>query len=110
MAFWISIQFLLNFIRISSQGSVGPFVWYKQSNGSVPFITSQLQYTQVNKVPYGAKDVFDLQFPHYNKFIDYTKTRKDEDGVFIAGTYLQYFLHNQKNIKLDGMTNRLWEM
>ncbi|HCY21349.1 TPA: hypothetical protein DIC40_05915 [Patescibacteria group bacterium] len=53
----------------------------------------------VNK--YDWKDVFDLQFPHYNKFIELVKERKDEDGVFIAGTYIQYFLHNQRNIKQD---------
>jgi hypothetical protein len=33
--------------------------------------------------------------------MDYTKNRDDNDGVLIAGTYLQYFLDNQKNIKFD---------
>jgi hypothetical protein len=28
---------------------------------------------------YSQKDVFDLQFPQYNRFIEYVKDRKDED-------------------------------
>jgi hypothetical protein len=27
------------------------------------------------------------------------KNRKDEDGVVVDGTYLSYFLHNQRNLK-----------
>jgi hypothetical protein len=33
---------------------------------------------------YSQKDVFNLQFPHYNKFIEYVKDRADKDGVLIA--------------------------
>lgn len=55
---------------------------------------------------YGQKDVFDLQFPHYNTVINHLQDRADEDGVMIAGTYLQYFLDNQTNITLDGMLSR----
>ncbi len=72
-------------------------------------ITSTLQQAEVVKSGYGRKDVFDLQFPHYNKFIEYTKERKNEDGVLIAGTYMQYFLDNQRNIKNDGMLARFRE-
>ena len=99
---WL-IQFTLNFVRISSQWGGGPFLRYKMNNGKTTEITTTLQQKEVVKVGYGQQDVFDLQFPHYNKFIDYVKNRKNTDGVLIAGTYMQYFLDNQWNIKGDGM-------
>jgi hypothetical protein len=71
------------------------------NNGKVSEITNNLQQKEVVKSAYGRKNVFDLQFPHYNKFIEYTKDRDNEDGVLIAGTYMQYFLDNQYNIKND---------
>jgi len=79
------------------------------NNGNTVEITDTLQQKNVVKAGYGQKDVFDLQFPHYNKFIDYVKNRSDKDGVLVAGTYLQYFLDNQHNIKLDGMLDRFRE-
>jgi len=97
------IQLVLNFVRISSQGASGPFVWYKMSAGQAQEYTDQLQPNSYPKIGYSQKEVFDLQFPHYNFIIDRLKDRKDEDGVMIAGTYLQYFLDNQKNLVLDGM-------
>lgn len=103
------IQFVLNFVRISSQGGGGPFLRYKMNNGKTVEITSTLQQKETIKVGYSQKDVFDLQFPHYNKFIDYVKTRKNTDGVLVAGTYMQYFLDNQHNIKGDGMLSRFRE-
>ncbi len=103
------IQFILNFIRISSQGGGGPFMRYKMNNGKTVEISTTLQQQEVVKAGYGWKDVFDLQFPHYNKFIDYVKNRPDTDWVLIAGTYIQYFLDNQRNIKSDGMLNRFRE-
>ncbi|AHB41498.1 hypothetical protein P148_SR1C00001G0708 [candidate division SR1 bacterium RAAC1_SR1_1] len=108
-AIWGIIQLFFNFIRISSQGSGGPFARYKMNTGKTIELDANLQQKEsiVNK--YDWKDVFDLQFPHYNKFIELVKERKDEDGVFIAGTYIQYFLHNQRNIKQDGMLGRLRE-
>lgn len=103
------VQLVLNFVRISSQGGGGPFLRYRMNNGKVIEMTTSLQQKEVIKSNYGRKDVFDLQFPHYNKFIEYVKNRKDEDGVLIAGTYMQYFLHNQYNLKNDGMLNRFRE-
>jgi len=97
------IQFVLNFVRISSQWGGGPFLRYRMNHGKNIEITTTLQQKEVVTPGYGRKDVFDLQFPHYNKFIDHTKTRKNDEGVLIAGTYLQYFLHNQRNILMDGM-------
>lgn len=105
---WV-IQFTLNFVRISSQGGSGPFMRYKMNNGKTTEITSSLQQKEVVKAGYGQKDVFDLQFPHYNKFINYVKDRENSDGVLIAGTYMQYFLDNQRNIRNDGMLNRFRE-
>lgn len=79
------------------------------NNGTVVEITNTLEQKQVTKASYGRKNVFDLQFPHYNKFIEYVKERSDTDGILIAGTYIQYFLHNQRNIRGDGMLNRFRE-
>lgn len=79
------------------------------SNGTSVEISSSLQQKETTKVGYGRKDVFDLQFPHYNKFIEYVKDRDDKDGVLIAGTYMAYFLDNQRNIKADGMLDRFRE-
>ena len=103
------MQFVLNFLRISSQGGGGPFIRYRMNNGNGVEINTQLQQQQVVKARYGWKDVFNLQFPHYNKFIDYVKNRPNNDGVLIAGTYMQYFLDNQHNIKGDGMLDRFRE-
>jgi len=99
---WL-VQLVLNFVRISSQGGGGPFLRYRMNNGKAIEITSDLQQKEIITSNYGRKDVFDLQFPHYNKFIEYVQERKNEDGVLIAGTYIQYFLGNQYNIKNDGM-------
>ncbi len=104
-----SIQFIFNFIRISSQWGSGPFLRYKMNNGNSVEISTSLQQKEITKVGYGRKDVFDLQFPHYNKFIEYVKDRPDTDWVLIAGTYMAYFLDNQRNIRNDGMLNRFRE-
>ena len=109
LAIWAIIQFVLNFIRISSQGGSWPFERYKMANGQTLEITDQLQQKETVVSSYGWKDVFDLQFPHYNKFIDYVADRADKDWVLIAGTYIQYFLKNQHNLVNDGMLNRFWE-
>lgn len=98
LVLWSAIQLLMNFIRISSQWGGGPFVRYKMSAGTQNVIENTLGQKQELSIPYTRKSVFDLQFSHYNKFIEYVKDRPDEDGVSIAGTYLQYFLHNQHNV------------
>lgn len=108
-AFWASIQLIFNIIRISSQWASGPFSWYKMGNGKTVEINNQLQQQEVVQSKYGRKNVFDLQFPHYNWFIDYVAKRKNSDGVLIAGTYMQYFLKNQHNLKIDGMLDRFWK-
>ena len=50
-----------------------------------------------------------MQFGQYQPFLEAVKNRTADEGVLIAGTYLQYFLNNQKNLRLDGMLTRLWE-
>ncbi len=61
------------------------------------------------KFPYKSKDVFDLQFNHYNKFIKVANSRKEDEGVFIWWTYMRYFINNQKNVYYDHMLVKLWE-
>jgi len=61
------------------------------------------------KFPYTAKDVFDMQFNHYNKFIRVANSRKEDEGVFIWWTYMRYFINNQKNVYYDHMLVKLWE-
>jgi hypothetical protein len=106
------IQTGLNLFRIASQGGSGPFTWYKGGTGkeNVFLFTAQgLQQKEVTKSKYTAESVFNLQFGHYNYFMQYVKDRKDEDGVLIAGTYLQYFLANQNNIVGDGLLTEFWK-
>ncbi|HCB50987.1 TPA: hypothetical protein DEP21_00035 [Patescibacteria group bacterium] len=79
------------------------------SIGKTVEFDTMLQQKEVTQNGYTRKNIFDLQFPHYNKFIDYVADRKNEDGVLIAGTYMQYFLKNQWNIKSDGMLSRFRE-
>ncbi len=95
---WVFVQWFMNSMRIASQGASGPFVWYKQSVWQTVEYSNQLVPSESFKIGYNWKDVFDLQFPHYNKFVEYVKDRPDEDGVHIEGTYLQYFLDNQHNL------------
>lgn len=106
---WVVLQFFFNWIRISSQWAWWPFGRYKSNVWKVTEFDELLQQKETIKYNYGWKDVFDLQFGHYNKFMDAVKDREDSDGVLIAGTYLPYFLKNQVNIRNDGMLDRLWE-
>lgn len=106
---FVLIQFFYNFIRISSQWSSWPFLWFKQSVWEKQIIGDDLSSKTETKIWYSQKDVFDLQFPQYNKFIEYVKNRKDKDWVLIAWTYLQYFLDNQRNLLIDWSLTRFWE-
>jgi hypothetical protein len=102
---FIIIQFILNFTRIASQGGGGPFLRYKSNVGMVTKTDENLQTTQVQKIGYTSHDVFDLQFPHYNAILRTVNTRGKDEGVIIAGTYIQYFIDNQRNISADGFLN-----
>lgn len=109
VSFLIFLQLMLNFLRISSQAGSGPFGWYKASFGQEQVFGNGFTDVKLKEGVYDADDVFALQFGQYSPVIEALKDRKDEDGVLIAGTYLQYFLHNQKNVKLDGLLSWLWE-
>ncbi len=109
LGLWMMVQMFFNLIRISSQWASWPFLWFQGSVGKGMEITDNLRIEEKIKIWYSQKDVFDLQFPQYNKFIEYTKDRDDKDGVLIAGTYLQYFLNNPKNIRFDGGLSWFWE-
>lgn len=98
LVLWSSVQLLMNFIRISSQWWWWPFVRYKMWVWTQQVVENTLAQSSELKIPYTWKNVFDLQFSHYNKFIEHVKDRPDEDWVSIAWTYLQYFLHNQHNV------------
>lgn len=106
------IQTGLNLFRIASQWGSWPFTWYKWGSAKeMTFVFTPQWITQQEEVKtnYKASDVFNIQFWHYNSFINYTKNRKDEDGVLIAWTYLQYFLDNQNNITSDGLLTQFWQ-
>lgn len=104
------LQLFFNLIRISSQWVGGPFARYRMNIGQTTEFDTGLQQQQILKNGYGWKDVFNLQFPHYNKFLNYVENRKNEDGVLVAGTYIQYFLKNQWDLNLDGMLSTFWEL
>ena len=57
--------------------------------------------------PYNAQDVFNVQFSHYNPFLQEVENRRNEDGILVAGTYIEYFLNNHNYLKRDGMLSRL---
>lgn len=106
------IQTGLNIFRIASQWWSWPFTWYKWWTGkeNVFVFTAQwLQQKEITRNNYKANDVFNVQFGHYNSFINYVKDRKDKDGILIAGTYIQYFLKNQKNIIGDWLLTEFWK-
>jgi len=110
LSIWGVLQLFFNLIRISSQWVGGPFARYRMNIGSTVEIDDTLQQKEVVKNGYNWQDVFNLQFPHYNKFINYVANRKDADGVLIAGTYIQYFIKNQWNVTMDGMLSVFWEL
>lgn len=102
-------QLMLNFIRISSQGGGGAFVWYRANVGEETYYDENLQQKTRQKIGYNSADIFDLQFPHYNAVLTIANNRKPEEGMVIAGTYLPYFISNQQNLQADGFLENLWK-
>lgn len=107
LIFWI--QILFNYMRISSQWAWSVFVWYKWNVWTQQIIDDNLQPQNKTKLWYWRKDIFNLQFPQYNPIINSLANRNNEDWVTIAGTYIQYFLGNQRNIKSDWMLSDFWK-
>lgn len=106
--FWI--QILFNFLRISSQWASSVFVWYKWNVGREQVVDDNLQSDyKIKKLKYNWNNIFNLQFPQYNPIINALADRDNKDWVIIAWTYIQYFLWNQWNIKIDWMLSSFWE-
>lgn len=107
IVFFGLIQLFFNYMRIGSQWMGWQFAWYRSNvwqpfdlefkNGWIQQIPSKIDYSL------SQKDVFDMQFGHYNKFMDLVRDRADEDGVMIAWTYMAYFLDKQRNLQQDGL-------
>ncbi len=106
---WSILQLIFNLIRIASQGGSGPFVRYKANVWQITILDEQLSWQPKNTVGYWAKDIFNLQFPHYNKFLSAVNQRQDWEWVVIAGTYAQYFIDNQRNVQPDWFLTQFWE-
>ena len=54
-------------------------MWYKGNVGEKTFIDKELTTKQEKVLGYSAKDVFDLQFPHYNPILAKVNTRADNE-------------------------------
>lgn len=106
----IFAQLLMNFARISTQWWEWPFLHYKAWIWKQTIINQDLTQKQTSKVWYNSNDIFALQFPHYDKFINLADNRKQWEQIFLAWTYARYFLKNQDWIIADQMLNWLWEI
>jgi len=51
---------------------------------------------QLLEIPYKRKTLFNLQFGHYEPFLKVANQRKPDEGIFIGGTYLRYFIDSQR--------------
>lgn len=108
MIFWL-IQLSLNLVRIASQGGGGPFLQYKYSNGQTLVIDENLQQAVKTKFPYKWQDILNLQFPHYNKVIKAVNAQTGDEENIIAGTYAQYWIHDQTRLITDGFLEGLFK-
>ena len=109
LAIFLVIQAFMNGMRIASQAGEWPFEQYKSNVGEKQEFGDKLELKNTISYKFTAKDIFNMQFGQYQPFLEAVKNRTADQGVLIAGTYLQYFLNNQKNLRLDGMLTRLWE-
>lgn len=103
-------QMSLNLVRIASQGGGGAFLRYKTNAGVREEYDDQLKRVSKMVTNYNANDVFNLQFPQYNKIIKLANERGEEDGMLIAGTYLRYFINDQHYIRGDGFLEWMRKM
>lgn len=98
-------QLILNFVRMASQSVWWPYSWYRQS------VWKNIDYEnwkEIKIIPYTSDYLFNLQFPIYKKTIQAFDNRSW--SVFLAWTYMRYFLKNQKDIYYDQMLVSLWEL
>ncbi len=97
-------QIGLNFLRITSQWSWGAFTYYREGNGksgSTTVSNGGFTTDYVDKYWYSYQDVFNLQFGHYRKTLEVANARKHWEWMFIAWTYITYFIKDQTNIRYD---------
>ncbi len=85
-------------------------MWYKSNAGVREEYDEQLRRTTKRVTNYSANDVFNLQFPQYNKIIKLANERGENDGLLIAGTYLRYFVNKQNHIMGDGFMEWMAKM
>ena len=85
-------------------------MWYKSNAGVREEYDEQLRRTTKRVTNYSANDVFNLQFPQYNKVIKLANERGDDEGMLIAGTYLRYFINKQHYIMGDGFMEWMAKM
>ena len=90
-------------LRIASQtvrtGEM--FQWYRMNAGIRETFNERLVAVGRATSAYGQKDVFDRQFGHYNSYITAANESADDEGSWIAGTYVRYFIENQNKVKYD---------
>ncbi len=104
------LQLIFNVIRISSQWWSWAFMWYKSNTWIENQFNEQLQQVKIKKSNFWKNDVFNLQFPHYNKFIQAMNQSSSEEGALIAWTYARYFVQDQTNVKYDQFLTWMWKM
>lgn len=105
----ILLQTVANMVRIVSHSArIGPvFLWYKSNQIVETTFDDSLQRSQ-KAVRYDQEATFNNQFPHYKKFIDQANNRNPGEWIWIAWTYLRYFVENQNNVKYDQLIQWIW--
>lgn len=99
---WIFVvQLFINMARIASQWWNGAFMRYKSSVWKQQVLDSSLQPSIKTVTWFDKQDVFDMQFPHYEPFINAMNARDEDEWGFIAWTYIRYFVEDQSHIKYD---------
>ena len=113
--FWlvVFVGIFINFIRISTQWWSGPFIWYKWSSWEIQDLKlnrGSITMNKITKTPFKMNDVFALQFGHYRRVIRALENREDWEKAILAGTYMRYFLKNQRGVEGDQFLTNLWQL
>ena len=107
------LSIALNLFRIASQWGQWPYNWYRSSvwESVNYYMTNKwLESKKEAKIPYTRQDLFNLQFPQYNKIIEWFNNREKWEKGIIWWTYAKYFIKNQDNIKDDQFLMYLWKL